>query len=156
MKQKIKYLVLWNASLTAVENKVPNISSLVKKTDYNTKITEIENRLIDHNRGKYITTPEFNWLTAENFAARLKQANLVTKTDFDDKLKSLNQKSNPDKTEHLLVENELRKLKTLDSSYFRGRNCFEDDDTQNYLVFQPELKYFKREKKYILYFRMEI
>ena len=156
MKQKIKYLVLWNASLTAVENKVPNISSLVKKTDYNTKITEIENRLIDHNRGKYITTPEFNRLTAENFAARLKQANLVTKTDFDDKLKSLNQKSNPDKTEHLLVENELRKLKTLDSSYFRGRNCFEDDDTQNYLVFQPELKYFKREKKYILYFRMEI
>ena len=156
MKQKIKYLVLWNASLTAVENKVPNISSLVKKTDYNTKITEIENRLIDHNRGKYITTPEFNRLTAENFAARLKQANLVTKTDFDDKLKSLNQKSNPDKTEHLLVENELRKLKTLDSSYFRDRNCFEDDDTQNYLVFQPELKYFKREKKYILYFRMEI
>ena len=156
MKQKIKYLVLWNASLTAVENKVPNISSLVKKTDYNTKITEIENRLIDHNRGKNITTPEFNRLTAENFAARLKQANLVTKTDFDDKLKSLNQKSNPDKTEHLLVENELRKLKTLDSSYFRGRNCFEDDDTQNYLVFQPELKYFKREKKYILYFRMEI
>ena len=156
MKQKIKYLVLWNASLTAVENKVPNISSLVKKTDYNTKVTEIENRLIDHNRGKYITTPEFNRLTAENFAARLKQANLVTKTDFDDKLKSLNQKSNPDKTEHLLVENELRKLKTLDSSYFRGRNCFEDDDTQNYLVFQPELKYFKREKKYILYFRMEI
>ena len=156
MKQKIKYLVLWNASLTAVENKVPNISSLVKKTDYNTKVTEIENRLIDHNRGKYITTPEFNRLTAENFAARLKQANLVTKTDFDDKLKSLNQKSNPDKTEHLLVENELRKLKTLDSSYFRGRNGFEDDDTQNYLVFQPELKYFKREKKYILYFRMEI
>ena len=156
MKQKIKYLVLWNASLTAVENKVPNISSLVKKTDYNTKITEIENRLIDHNRGKYITTPEFNRLTAENFAARLKQANLVTKTDFDDKLKSLNQKSNPDKTEQLLVENELRKLKTLDSSYFRGRNGFEDDDTQNYLVFQPELKYFKREKKYILYFRMEI
>ena len=129
MKQKIKYLVLWNASLTAVENKVPNISSLVKKTDYNTKITEIENRLIDHNRGKNITTPEFNRLTAENFAARLKQANLVTKADFDDKLKSLNQKSNPDKTEHLLVENELRKLKTLDSSYFRGRNCFEDDDT---------------------------
>ena len=28
--------------------------------------------------------------TAENFAARLKQANLVTKTDFDDKLNSPN------------------------------------------------------------------
>ena len=37
-------------------------------------------------------TPQFNKLTAENFAVRLKQVNLVTKTDFDDKLKSLNQK----------------------------------------------------------------
>ena len=81
-----------NAALTAVENKIPNISSLVKKTDYNTKITEIEKKLTDHHHGKYVTTPEFNKLTAENFAARLKQANLVTKTDFDDKLKSLNQK----------------------------------------------------------------
>ena len=28
-----------------VENKIPSISSLVKKTDYNTKITEIEKNL---------------------------------------------------------------------------------------------------------------
>ena len=41
------------------------------------------------------------------FAARLKQANLVTKTDFDDKLKSLNQKINSNKTKHLLVGNEF-------------------------------------------------
>ena len=33
-----------------------------------------------------MSTPEFNKLTAENFAARLAQANLVTKTDFDAKL----------------------------------------------------------------------
>ena len=33
-----------------------------------------------------MTTPEFNKLTSENFAARLKQANLVTKTEFDNKL----------------------------------------------------------------------
>ena len=30
-----------NSALTAVENKMPNVSSLVKKTDYNTKISEI-------------------------------------------------------------------------------------------------------------------
>ena len=35
---------------------------------------------------------------------------LVTKTDFDDKLKNLNQKINSTKTKHLLVENELKKL----------------------------------------------
>ena len=70
--------------MTAVENKIPDVSSLVKKTDYNTSISEIEKKLTDHNHDKYITTPEFNKLTAETFAARLKQANLVTKTNFDD------------------------------------------------------------------------
>ena len=59
-----------------------------KKTDYNTKINETEKKITDDNHDKYITTPEFNKLTSENFAARLKQANLVTKTEFD-KLESL-------------------------------------------------------------------
>ena len=54
-----------SSALTAVENKIPNVSNLVKKTDYNTKISEIEKEIIDHNHGKYITTPEFNRLTAE-------------------------------------------------------------------------------------------
>ena len=46
----------------------------------------------------------------------------------------------------------MKKLKTFDLNYFRGKNYFEDDGTQNYLVFQPMLKYFKREKNtdYIL------
>ena len=59
-----------NAAITAVENKIPNISSLAEETDYNTKITEIEKKLTDQNHDKYITTPEFNKLTGENFAAR--------------------------------------------------------------------------------------
>ena len=69
-------------ALTAVQNKVPNVSNLVKKTDCN----------------KYITTQKFNKLTLQNFAARLAQANsannsdianFVKKTNFDDKLKNL-------------------------------------------------------------------
>ena len=76
-----------------MENEIPNISSLVKKKkDYNTKTTEIEKKLTDHNHAKYDTIPGFNKLTAEHFAARLKQANLITKKYFDDKLQSLNQK----------------------------------------------------------------
>ena len=63
---------------------------------------------------KYITTPEYNKLTAENFPAKLKQADLIRKTDFNDKLKSLNQKNNSNKTKHLLVENQLKKLQTFD------------------------------------------
>ena len=80
-----------NTALTAVKNKIPSVSSLVKKTDYDTKITEIENKLNNHNHDKYITTPEFNTLAADVFNARLAQANLVT-TDFDAELSSLNRK----------------------------------------------------------------
>ena len=63
--------------MTAVENKIPNVSKLVekKKKDYNTKICEIEKKVSDHNHGKHITTPEFNKLTTESFKARLAQAN---------------------------------------------------------------------------------
>ena len=72
----------------------------LKKADYQTKFTEIENKLTDHNNDKYITTSEFNKLTVENFAARLNEANFVTKTSFDDKLKSLNQNITSNKTKH--------------------------------------------------------
>ena len=47
-----------------------NTSELVLKTDYNTKIKEIEAKIPDHD--KYITTPEFNKLTKENFDERLR------------------------------------------------------------------------------------
>ena len=31
-------------AVTVVENKIPSVSKLVKKTDYNTKLTEVENK----------------------------------------------------------------------------------------------------------------
>ena len=67
---------------------------------------------------------------------------MITKTDFDAKLSSLNRKITQNKSKHLLVENELNKLKTFDSSYFTGQSHFKDG-TQNYSVFQPIQKYFK-------------
>ena len=122
-------------ALTAVENKISDVSNLVKITNYNTKVNKIEKKITEHSHDKYITTPKFNKLKAENFAARLAQTNLVTKTDFDDKLINLNRKITSNKTKHLLVENELKKLETFDSIYFCGKSHFEDDGTQNYLVF---------------------
>ena len=83
-------------------------------------------------------------MAARVFNARLAQANLITKTDFDAKLSSLNRKIITNKTKHLLVENEVKKLKAFDSSYFIGKSHFEEDGTQNYLVFQPMYRYFKR------------
>ena len=41
-------------------HKIPDVSSLAKKRNYDTKITEIEKKITDHNHDKYITTPEFN------------------------------------------------------------------------------------------------
>ena len=67
---------------------------------------------------------------------------MITKTDFDAKLSSLNRKITANKSKHLLVENELNKLNTFDSSYFIGRSHFEEDGVQNYLVFQPITRYF--------------
>ena len=121
--------------LTTIENKIPSVSNLVKETDYNTKITEIENNLTDHNHDKYIATPEFNTLAADVFNARIAKANLITNRDFDAKLSSLNEKITTNKTKHLLVENEFKKLKTFDSSYFIGKSHFEEDGVQNFLVF---------------------
>ena len=82
-----------NAALTAVENKIPNISSFIKKTDYDKKLLKLK-KLTDHNHDKYITTPDFNTLAADVFNKRLAQANLITKTNFDAKLPSLNRKNN--------------------------------------------------------------
>ena len=66
---------------------------------------------------------------------------MITKTDFDAKLSSLNRKLTANKSKNLLVENELKKLKTFDSYYFIGKNHFEEDGTQNYLVFQSINRY---------------
>ena len=65
------------------------------------------------------------------FNARLAQANLITKTDFDTKLSSLNRKITANKSKYLLAENELKKLKIFGSSYFNGKSHFEVDGTQD-------------------------
>ena len=101
------------------------------------KLVKQKKKVSNHNHDKDITTSEFNKLTTENFAARLTQANLVIKKDFDVQLVIFNKKINSNKTIRLLVKNELKKLQAFDSSYFRSRRHFEEDGTQNYLVFQP-------------------
>ena len=68
---------------------------------------------------------------------------MITKTDFNAKISSLNNKTTVNKTKNKSIENEIKKLKTFDSSYFRGKSHFEEHGTQNYLVFQPINRYFK-------------
>ena len=46
-------------------------------------------------------------MAADIFNARLAQAYVITKTEFDAKLSGLNEKITSNKTKHLVVENEL-------------------------------------------------
>ena len=82
-----------NAKINEIKNKIPNITNLATSTAF----TAVEYKTLDHI--KCITTPEFDKLTAETFAARLALANLASKsyianyvkeTDFNDQLKYLN------------------------------------------------------------------
>ena len=84
----------------------PDTSGLVTTTVPNTKINEVENKI--PNNSKYITTQEFNKLTTKNFEARLKQANLVNKTDFDNKPTSFNRKIVSYKRKYLEVQKRKR------------------------------------------------
>ena len=56
----------------------------------------------------------------------------ITKRNFDAKI--------------IELENNIKKLQTFDSGYFRGKCHFEEDGAQNYLVFQPLFRYFKVNK----------
>ena len=126
-------------------------SNLVKKTDYKTKINEMEKETIDHGHAKYITTQKF--LAPDHFTGRLKQANLASKndipdflkkTDFDGKLKNLNKKVISNKTKHELSEIELnelsKKFKLLsakDYNFFLSRIYFTSNHgSQNTFLYQ--------------------
>ena len=84
-------------------------------------------------------------MAASTFNTRLAaQIDLIRKPEFDAKLKSISDRVTKNKTKYLLVENELKKIKTLGLSYFWGKYYFQDNDgTQNLLVFQVGEKYFK-------------
>ena len=127
-----------NIKISEAENKIPNMSVLVTTIGLNTKISEVENRIPNHD--KYIITPEFNKLAAENFTARLKETNLVNKTDFDKKLTSFNRKITSNKTKYLEVQRKLNSLITNDYNFFLGRMYFtSNDESQNMFVYQPTL-----------------
>ena len=65
---------------------------------------------------------EFNKFTAENLAARLKEANLLNKTDFDNKLTSLNKRITLNKIKHFEYQKKLNSVVTKDYNFFLDRN----------------------------------
>ena len=158
-------------ALTAVENKMSNVTNLIKKTDYDAKISD--------------TTADYNNCTSQPLDVKIKQKELVDKSvisgfinnsDLDKKSSNISYKSrikagniwkdfsadNIKKTEFYgyvynfsvdydaaavddildISKYKITKLQAFDSSYFWGKSHFENDVTQNYLVFQPMYRHF--------------
>ena len=67
----------YSTKIANVESKTPDVSGLATKAALNN--VEIENNLNNQNHDKYITTPEFNTLAADAFNTRLARSNLVKK-----------------------------------------------------------------------------
>ena len=108
-----------DTNINEVDNKIPDTSGLVTTTVLSTKITEVTNEIPNH--AKCITTSEFNKLTIENFTARLKQASLESKTEFDKKLTSFNRTITSNTTKYLEVQKKLNNLIIKDYIFFLGR-----------------------------------
>ena len=127
-----------NTKIIEVENKIPNNSGLVSKTGLNAKGSEVENKIPGNS--EYISTHEFKTLTAKHFVAKLKQADLVNRTDFDYWPTDFNKPITSNKTKHLEVQNKLNSLIWNDYNIFLGRNYFTSNDgSQNAFVYQPAL-----------------
>ena len=99
------------SALTAVENKIPDVSSLAIKS----ALTAVENKISDVSG---LTTNSV-LIAVENKIPDV--TSLVTKTDFDAKLKAISDRVTKNKSKHLVVKNELKKSKTFDLSYFWGK-----------------------------------
>ena len=102
-------------------------------TVWNTKISEFENKVLDH--AKYITTRVFNKLITENFASRLKQGNLVIKTDFENKLTRFNRKITSNKTKYSEVLQNLNSVITKYYNFFLDRIYFTSNEKSHNTFF---------------------
>ena len=94
-------------ALTAVENKIPNVTSFVKKTDFDSKITEVEGKI-----------PNISGLATNSSLTAVENkipdiTSLITKTNFDVKLKDISDRVTKNKSKDLLLDNDVKKLKTL-------------------------------------------
>ena len=118
------------------ENRIPNVSDLVKKTNYDAKISDKDI--------SYFTTSDYSKFTSEKLNAKIKEKRLVEKSDisgFIDK-SDLDKKTGTLKKAELKAgQDKLVKTQTFHSSYICGKAQFED----KILVFQLVCKYFSAE-----------
>ena len=79
----------FNTKVTEIEGKIPDVSSLVKRTDYATEIANIKN--------DYVTNATLN----------ARHEDLIQKTKFDTEVKEINDKIASNGSEVLTYNNRL-------------------------------------------------
>ena len=93
---------------------------------------------------EYVTTQEFNKLTAENFTARLAQANLKSESDIAKFLKKTdinkNELNELSKKVKAMLTQGLTKDLINNFSILNGAKYFSSGIFQNHLVFIPAKK----------------
>ena len=110
---------------------------MVKKTDFNTKVNVIEGKI-----------PSITGLATNSELSAVKNeipdvTSLVEKTNLNAEFKKVSDRITSNKSRHLQIENEVKKLKKFDAAYFRVKNYFDGNDgAQNSLVFRVGGKVF--------------
>ena len=102
----------YNTKITEIEDKIPNSNSLVKKTDYNTKTTEIEGKIPDIS-GLATKTA---LTTVENKIPSI--TGLVKKTNYNTKITDIENKLNNHNHDKYVVTSEFN---TLAANVFNTR-----------------------------------
>ena len=98
--------LLYDADKLELENKVSDTNNLIKKSDYNTKISEIENKIpsISNLATKTALTTVENKIPSTN--------NLVKKTDYNAKITEIENKITNHKHDEHITTREFNKLAT--------------------------------------------
>ena len=136
LRKKILTLLVQRLELFLLqkfENFIPDVTGLVTKTDYDTKISGIQK--------KYFTAADHNRFESEILDVKTKQEELVSKSDISNLVKSSYQniKLRPLATKSDLnaEQDKIVKLQTHDLTFFLAKKVFGDDGLQNMFVYQP-------------------
>ena len=103
-KSSVTRLIIEQEDYTdKIKKKIPDISGLASKTE----LTDVENKIPDI--GGLATASALT--SVENKIPDI--TSLITKIDFDAKLKNISERVTNNKSKDILLDNELKKLKTL-------------------------------------------
>ena len=75
-----------DAKIKEVDNQTNYLNGLIKKTDYDAKISDIKAKISDI-EGKYFTSSDYNKFTSDITDANIKQKELVKKSEISNFVK---------------------------------------------------------------------